>query len=49
MYPKLWEATEMKYPRLIEKLVELGLERFRERSSRFEDTMRFFDEVQSLT
>jgi D-alanine-D-alanine ligase len=49
MYPKLWEATELKYPRLIEKLVELGLERFRERSLRFEDTMRFFDEVQSLT
>jgi D-alanine-D-alanine ligase len=49
MYPKLWEATELKYPRLIEKLVELGLERYRARRERFDDTMRFFDEVQSLT
>lgn len=49
MYPKLWEATDLKYSRLIERLIELGLERFRARSARLEDTMRFFDEVKSLT
>lgn len=49
MYPKLWEATELKYSRLIEKLVELGLERARGRTERFNDTMRFFEEVKSLT
>ncbi len=49
MYPKLWEATEIHYGRLIEKLVELGLERARRRKARFDDTMRFFDEVQKLS
>lgn len=49
MYPKLWEATELKYSRLIEKLVELGLERHRKREERLADTMRFFEEVKSLT
>ncbi len=49
MYPKLWEATELKYSRLIERLVELGLERAQSRAARFEDTMKFFDEVQALT
>lgn len=28
MYPKLWEASGLPYPRLIERLVELALERF---------------------
>ncbi len=27
MYPKLWAATGVSYPRLIEKLIDLGLER----------------------
>ena len=48
MYPKLWEATELRYGRLIERLVELGLERARRRQTRFDDTMKFFDEVQKL-
>jgi len=49
MYPKLWEATELKYPRLIEKLIDLGLERARSRKTRGETMMGFFDEVKSLT
>jgi D-alanine-D-alanine ligase len=31
MYPKLWEASGVPYPRLIERLIELGLERYRDR------------------
>jgi D-alanine-D-alanine ligase len=27
MYPKLWEASGLPYPKLIEKLIELGIER----------------------
>ena len=27
MYPKLWEATGLKYPDLITRLIELALER----------------------
>ena len=34
MYPKLWEATELKYSRLIERLVDFGLERHRDRTAR---------------
>lgn len=49
MYPKLWEATELKYARLIERLIELGIERHRGRTARGESTMRWFDEVQALT
>ncbi|HUP66026.1 MAG TPA: D-alanine--D-alanine ligase family protein [Thermoanaerobaculia bacterium] len=49
MYPKLWEATELKYSRLIERLVELGIERARKRNERFEETMRFFEEVKPLS
>jgi D-alanine-D-alanine ligase len=49
MYPKLWEATEIKYPRLIEKLIELGIERCRVRSAREETTMKWFEEVKELT
>ncbi|HVR41030.1 MAG TPA: D-alanine--D-alanine ligase family protein [Thermoanaerobaculia bacterium] len=48
MYPKLWEATELKYARLIERLLELGLERGRGRAARAESTMKWFDEVNSL-
>jgi D-alanine-D-alanine ligase len=49
MYPKLWEATELKYAKLIDRLIELGMERSSARKARFDGTMRFFDEVKSLT
>ena len=49
MYPKLWEATELKYPRLIERLITLGIERSKSRKARGESTMQWFDEVKSLT
>jgi len=31
MYPKLWEATGLPYPALIDRLIELGLERHQQR------------------
>ena len=31
MYPKLWEASGLPYPQLIERLVELAIERFNDR------------------
>lgn len=49
MYPKLWEATELKYGRLIERLIELGLERHRARQARHESTMRWLAETRHLT
>ena len=49
MYPKLWEATELKYPRLIERLITLGIERSKQRAARAESTMRWLDEVAPLT
>ena len=49
MYPKLWEATEIKYSRLIERLIELGLERSRARTARRASAMQWFEEVRSLT
>jgi D-alanine-D-alanine ligase len=49
MYPKLWEATEIKYSRLIEKLIDLGLERWRARSARRDSAMKWFEEVKALT
>jgi len=48
MYPKLWEATEMKYPRLIEKLIDLGIERSRSRSERRESMMKWFEQVKTI-
>ncbi len=39
MYPKLWEATELKYPRLIERLITLGVERSKLRADRGRSTM----------
>jgi len=48
MYPKLWEATELKYPRLIERLLQLGIERSKSRAARTESTMKWFDEVKPL-
>jgi len=32
MYPKLWDASGLPYPKLIDRLIELALERRRERS-----------------
>ena len=32
MYPRMWEATGLPYPRLIDRLIELALERHREKS-----------------
>jgi D-alanine-D-alanine ligase len=31
MYPKLWEASGLSYPKLIERLVDLALERFNDK------------------
>jgi D-alanine-D-alanine ligase len=33
MYPKLWEASGLPYSRLLDRLIELALERYREKSS----------------
>jgi D-alanine-D-alanine ligase len=49
MYPKLWEATELKYPKLIERLIALGIERSKNRAARMESTMKWFEEVKPLT
>jgi D-alanine-D-alanine ligase len=49
MYPKLWEATELKYPRLIERLIELGLERSKQRAARDDSAMKWFEEVKKIT
>jgi len=32
MYPKLWEASGLPYAKLIDRLVELALERHQEKS-----------------
>jgi D-alanine-D-alanine ligase len=32
MYPKLWEASGLSFAELVDRLVQLGLERFEERS-----------------
>lgn len=29
MFPKLWEASGVSYPKLVERLIELGIERYR--------------------
>ena len=34
MYPKLWEATGLSYPELIDELVRLAIERHDRRASR---------------
>jgi D-alanine-D-alanine ligase len=41
LFPRLWEATEIKYSRLIEKLIELGIERSKGRAARDERTMEW--------
>jgi D-alanine-D-alanine ligase len=32
MYPQLWQATGLPYPALLDRLIELGMERHRRRS-----------------
>jgi D-alanine-D-alanine ligase len=32
MYPKLWDATGISYPELIERLIDLALERYEDKS-----------------
>jgi D-alanine-D-alanine ligase len=49
MYPKLWEATELKYPRLIERLIALGLERSRARTARAASAMQWLSEATPLS
>lgn len=49
MYPKLWEATELKYPRLVERLITLGVERSQARKARGASMMQWFDEVKPLS
>ena len=46
MYPKLWEATEVKYSRLIERLIALGIERSTARGARRASAMAWLDSVQ---
>ncbi len=48
MYPKLWEATEIKYARLIEKLIELGLEHWRTRAARRQGAMEWLESAKPL-
>ncbi len=48
MYPKLWEATELKYPKLIERLIDLGIERGRARAARRQSTMTWFADVKKI-
>ncbi len=49
MYPKLWEATELKYSRLIEKLIELGIERHESRTSRRDGAMEWLTRARKIT
>ncbi|GAC1432314.1 MAG: D-alanine--D-alanine ligase [Thermoanaerobaculia bacterium] len=49
MYPKLWEATEIKYSRLIERLIELGLERHRARLAKRDGAMDWLKQARKIT
>ncbi|HEY3056283.1 MAG TPA: D-alanine--D-alanine ligase family protein [Thermoanaerobaculia bacterium] len=49
MYPKLWEATEIKYSRLIEMLIELGLERHRSRAARRDGALEWLRNARRIT
>jgi len=49
MFAKLWEASEIKYSRLVEKMIELGIARSQQRASRDDSAMRWFEEVKKLT
>ncbi len=48
MYPKLWEATELKYPRLIEKLIDLGLEQAHRRAARRAVAMEWLESAKPI-
>lgn len=48
MYPKLWEATEMKYSRLIERLIEFGLEAHEARARRGERGMEWLGNARKI-
>jgi len=48
MYPKLWEATEVKYSRLIERLVELGLQRHKSRAARRDSAMEWLRQARKI-
>jgi D-alanine-D-alanine ligase len=48
MFPKLWEASEVKYSRVIERIIELGIERGRTRAARRAGAMKWFDEVKKI-
>jgi D-alanine-D-alanine ligase len=48
MAPKLWEATELKYARLIERLVDLGFERHRARVARRDSTMEWLENARKI-
>lgn len=48
MYPKVWEATEIKYPRLIEKIIDYGIERSKARAAKRESTMEWLKSAKSL-
>jgi len=32
MYPKLWEASGLKYPALLDRLIELAIDRYDQKS-----------------
>ncbi|MFC1656162.1 D-alanine--D-alanine ligase family protein [Patescibacteria group bacterium] len=45
MYPKMWEASGLPYPKLIDRIIELGFERFKEQNEKkvsFEDAGDWF-------
>jgi D-alanine-D-alanine ligase len=43
MYPKLWEVSGLPFPDLLDRLLDLGLERFRDQS----DLTMSFDMIQN--
>ena len=49
MYPRLWEASEMKYPRLIERLIELAMERHSGREARRKASMEWLQTARKIT
>ncbi|HET7711022.1 MAG TPA: D-alanine--D-alanine ligase family protein [Thermoanaerobaculia bacterium] len=48
MFPRLWEATEIKYSRLIELIIELGLRDWKKREGRRERGMAWLAEAKRL-
>src|SRR5258708_35577985 len=47
--PKLWEATELKYSRLIERIIELGLARSQARAKRRAPPVEWFEQGEAGT